>query len=115
MTPGDIVLVSMPKRNGKTKKRPALILQRMRPFDDFLVCGISSQLQLEVKGFDLILESSDEDFKATGLKKDSIVRLGYITTVSKTIVPGKIGKISSQQFKILINRLVDYLEEEKKY
>ena len=109
MTPGDIVLVAMPKRNGKTKKRPALILQRMRPFDDFLVCGISSQTQLAVEDFDLLLKESDPNFKNTGLKKASIIRLGYITTIPKTTVPGKIGQITPEQFNGLMGRLVNYL------
>lgn len=111
MTPGDIILVSMPKKDGKTKKRPALILQYMRPFGDVLVCGISSQVQFEVKGFDLVLDVNDDHFEYTGLKKSSVIRLGYITTVSKSVVPGKIGTIPSELLDLLISRLINYLSD----
>ena len=111
MTPGDIVLVAMPTRKGKTKKRPALVLQVMRPFDDVLVCGISSQLQYEVKNFDIILDEDTADFRHTGLKKPSLIRLGYITTIAKSKIPGKIGTVPKSVFKELIERLVIYLEQ----
>ncbi len=111
MIPGDIVLVSMPMRNGKRKKRPALILQKMRPFGDFLVCGVSSQVKHEVPGFDLKLTVDDDNFPHTGLKASSIVRLGYLTTVSTTLIPGKIGQVTPEQLEILIDRLINYLNE----
>lgn len=109
MTPGDIVLVAMPTRNGKAKKRPALVLQKILPFGDFLVCGISTQLHLEVKHFDLILREDDQEFESTGLKTDSLIRLGYITTVAKNLIPGKIGQITEDQFEVLIERLTEFL------
>ena len=109
MIPGDIVLVAMPTRKGKGKKRPALVLQKMQPFEDVLVCGISSQLQYEVKGFDLIIRAGDQNFDQTGLKKDSLIRLGYITTIAKNRIPGKIGKLPTDQFELLIDRLTAFL------
>ena len=111
MIPGDIVLVAMPTRKGSGKKRPALILQKMQPFEDLLVCGISSQLQYEVKGFDLVIREEDPDFELTGLKRDSLVRLGYITTIAKNRIPGKIGVLPPMHFEILIHRLTDFLHE----
>lgn len=111
MTPGDVVLVAMPMRNGKTKKRPALVLQVMAPFNDLLVCGISSQTQYEVKGFDIILDEGIEGFGDTGLKRASLIRIGYITTVANSKVPGKIGKVPQVLFAKLITRLTAYLEK----
>ena len=111
MTPGDIVLVSMPTRQGKTKKRPALVIQVMAPFNDLLVCGISSQTQYEVEGFDLILREDHPEFKDTGLKRASLIRLGYLTTIASARVPGKIGRIPRGHFSLLIERLVNYLEK----
>ncbi len=111
MTPGDIILVAMPTRKGKGKKRPALVLQKMLPFEDLLVCGISSQLHYEVKGFDLIIREEDQNFRQTGLKRDSLIRLGYITTIAKNRIPGKIGRLPAEHFETLITRLTNFLHE----
>jgi hypothetical protein len=42
MTEGDIALASLPQADGHIKNRPVLLLRRLPPFDDFLVCGIST-------------------------------------------------------------------------
>lgn len=50
----EIVVAVFPQSDGTLKRRPALILREMPPFRDFLICGISTQLRQEVKGFDEI-------------------------------------------------------------
>jgi mRNA interferase MazF len=55
MKSGDIVLASLPQADGKTKLRPALVLKQMLPYKDLLVCGISTQINQEVLGFDEII------------------------------------------------------------
>lgn len=47
----DIVLVAIPQADGTLKNRPVLLLRRLPRFNDFLVCGISTQLTQEVKNF----------------------------------------------------------------
>jgi len=49
---GDIVLIEMPQADGKSKKRPALILCKIPPYNDYLICGISSQLRNKVDKLD---------------------------------------------------------------
>jgi len=44
MKQGDVILTSMPQADGQVKNRPALFLRILPPFDDALVCGISTQL-----------------------------------------------------------------------
>ncbi|MGH9946787.1 MAG: hypothetical protein ACRD6X_06295 [Pyrinomonadaceae bacterium] len=44
MKEGDVVLVAMPQANGSVKNRPAIILREMPPFQDMLVCGVSTRL-----------------------------------------------------------------------
>jgi mRNA interferase MazF len=68
MKPGDVVLTPIPQADGAIKNRPALILREMPACRDLLVCGISTQLHQEVKGFDELISSSDPDFAASGLK-----------------------------------------------
>jgi len=54
MKEGDVLLASFPQRDGTVKDRPALFLLRMPPFQGFLVCGMSTQLQQAMPGFDEI-------------------------------------------------------------
>lgn len=44
MKEGDIVLVDLPQSAGGSKLRPALILKQLPQYNDFLVCGISTQI-----------------------------------------------------------------------
>jgi mRNA interferase MazF len=44
MNEGDIALTALPQSDGSVKPRPAVLLRRMPPFGDWLVCGVSTQL-----------------------------------------------------------------------
>jgi mRNA interferase MazF len=52
MKAGDVVLAALPQADAQIKHRPAIVLRVMRPYGDLLVCGVSTQLQQEVRGFD---------------------------------------------------------------
>jgi mRNA interferase MazF len=58
MKEGNVILTPIPKFNGEIKNRPAVILREMPPFGDFLVCGISMQLQKCVANFDDVIYPS---------------------------------------------------------
>jgi mRNA interferase MazF len=77
MKEGDVVLTPVPQADGSVKSRPAILLREFPPHKDFLLAGISTQLHQEVKGFDEIVSSSDPDFAASGLKSESLIRLGF--------------------------------------
>lgn len=40
----DVVLTPLPQADGKIKNRPAIFLREMPPFQDILVCSVSTQL-----------------------------------------------------------------------
>ena len=61
MKEADVVLTPIPQADGVIKNRPAIILREMPPYRDFLVCGVSTQLDREVKGFDARVSDTDED------------------------------------------------------
>lgn len=109
MNQGDVVLTPVPQSNGILKNRPAIILREMPPFRDMLVCGVSTQLHQEVKGFDEVVQPADSDFSATGLKSTSLIRLGFLAVIPRTAIIGSIGRISSERHKRLLRRLSDYL------
>jgi len=109
MNPGDIALTSLPQSDGAAKIRPVLLLKRMPPFSDFLVCGVSSQLQQEVVGFDHVIGSGTPDFAGSGLKTNSVVRLGFLAVLSEAHLVGKIGSISGATVALLRQRLGEFL------
>jgi mRNA interferase MazF len=106
---GSIVLTSLLQADGRTKNRPALILREMPPFKDFLVCGISTQLHLEVEGFDEVILKSDVDFPSSGLLEKSLVRLGFLALLPRRNVIGAIGSISPERHVRLLENLSKFL------
>jgi len=92
MKEGDVVLTPVPQANSQIKNRPALFLREMPPFNDALVCGISTQLHQQVAGFDETITRQDADFAASGLVADSLFRLGLSKSeqprVAQTLVCG---------------------------
>lgn len=109
MNQGDVILTSVPQANGILKNRPAIFLREMPPYRDVLVCGISTQLHQEVKGFDEVIEMVDPDFKTSGLRATSLIRLGFLAVLPRRAVIGSIGTISPDRHKRLLKRLGDYL------
>jgi mRNA interferase MazF len=115
MNEGDIVLAPLPQADGQIKKRPAAVLRKVPPFDDLLVCGISTQLRQCVEGFDELILSTDPDFKTSGLLQDSVVRLGYLLTLPRKEFIGSIGNISPERHRRLLKQLAEFLVSTKKF
>ncbi len=109
MKEGDVVIVAMPQADGSIKNRPTVILCEMPPFQDMLVCGISTQLRQEVKNFDEVISPTDTDFKTSSLVGKSLIRLGFLTVVPQSQIVGVIGSISSTRHQRLLKKLSDYL------
>ena len=84
---GDIVLLRFPYADGQTfKKRPALIIN---DYDDgdVIVCRITSQLYTSNQ--DIYIEN----WKKSGLKLPSVIRIHKIATLEKGMVEIIMGKI----------------------
>ncbi len=104
---GAIVLVSFPQTNHSPGKlRPTLVVKAVPgPYDDWLICMISSQTFHMINGIDEIITEEDTDFVPSGLKIQSLIRVTRLAVVSKEVLAGKIGRIDSNrlagiQFKI---------------
>ena len=109
MKEGDVVIVAMPQADGSVKNRPTILLREMLPFQDVLVCGVSTQLRQKVKDFDEIISQTDDDFGVSGFIGESLIRLGFLTVVPQTQIAGVIGSISSARHRRLLKKLSDYL------
>jgi mRNA interferase MazF len=109
MKEGDIILTPMPQADGKVKNRPAIYLREMPPFQDALVCGVSTQTHQLAPDFDELITSQDSDFAASGLVRDSLIRLGFLAVLPRRNIIGSIGSISPERHKRLLHRLGEYL------
>ena len=105
----EIIVAVFPQSDGSLKRRPALILREMPPFRDFLICGISTQLQQEVEDFDEVISTDDDDFEESGLETDSLIRLGFLMVLPRNQIIGSIGSISKKRYRRLLQNLSDYL------
>lgn len=113
MKEGDIALTPLPQANGLIKNRPVVLLRRMPAFGDFLVCGVSTQLHQEVKGFDERINLNDTDYLTSGLKAPSIIRLSFLAALPLGNIVGAIGFISIERHHRLLNRLCKHLDPGK--
>jgi len=110
MQPGDVVLAGLPQADAKIKLRPTIVLAGIKPFGDVLLCGVSSQLQNEVRGFYEVLSQDCEDFLDSGLSHPSLIRLGYLATYPKSRVAGVLGSISQKRLLRLREKLAGFLK-----
>ena len=109
MREGELVLALLPQADGQSKNRPALFLRALPPFGDALLCGVSTQLAREVKGFDEVITASDADFSSRGLVAASLFRLGFLAVIPVNQLVGSIGHISTERHQRLLRNLGEYL------
>ena len=109
MKEGAIVLLQLVQADGTTKPRPAVALRQPPGFGDWLVCGISTQLQQAVAGFDETITNSDADFVTSGLVRPSLIRLGFLQAVPLRKIMGRIGSISADRHGRLLADLSRHL------
>lgn len=110
MKDGDVVIARLPQQDGTLKERPALCLRRIPPFDDLLVCGISTQLQQLAPELDETITPVDPDFRTARLKAPSLIRWGYLAVLPASTFRGRMGSISTARLERLRTRLSDFLK-----
>lgn len=111
MSPGDIVLIPVPQvAGGPSKLRPALFLAKLPgPYQNLLICGVSSQAHALVPDWDEHISASDSDFKSSGLRRASVVRLSYLYAAAASEITGAIGHIDIARLNRLRERLIAQL------
>lgn len=109
MREGAVVLLRLHQADGQTKTRPAIILRELPGSGDFLVCGVSTQLHREIRGFDEAIAPGDVDFHGSGLKAVSLIRLGFLQGFGRHDPLGSIGFIASSRHQRLLTRLANHL------
>jgi mRNA interferase MazF len=86
-----------------------VILQIMPKYQDYLVCGVSSQLGQYIPNFDEIITPNDPDFIDSGLTTSSVIRLSFLAIIPRKKVIGTIGNIAISRHQRLLQKLSDYL------
>ena len=93
MKKGTIILTPFPFTDlAGQKNRPALVLSLSRQGEDVLVAFISSVVEKK-EDDDLLIPKDHPDFEGTGLKKDSVIKLDKLATISRKIVLGRLGDL----------------------
>lgn len=82
---GNVVLIRFPRTDLQTGKlRPALVVASTPGrYADLLLALVSSSTFQAIPEFDEIIDPSDSDHNATGLKVRSVVRLARLATVER--------------------------------
>ncbi|HEX3598576.1 MAG TPA: type II toxin-antitoxin system PemK/MazF family toxin [Lacipirellulaceae bacterium] len=109
MKEGDILLTALRQADGSTKNRPVLLLRRLPPFQDLLVCGLSTQLHQAAAELDKVIAPSDDDFRQSGLKAASLIRVSFLAVLPRREFKGRIGSISAARRDRLLTKLADFL------
>ncbi len=109
---GQIVLFSFPQTDQTLGKlRPALVLRKLAgPYDDWLICMISSQLAQQIQNFDVIINEKDADYEQSGLRTSSVIRISRLAVVDKSTLLGSIGNIGIERLNLIKNRLSDWIK-----
>lgn len=112
---GQIVLFDFPKMDRPDPiLRPALVVRKAPgPYNDWLICMISTQLSRQVPGFDELIDENDVDFQSSGLKQSSIVRISRLAVVNVNLLSGTIGEIDSGRLGRVQSKLSDWIESSK--
>jgi mRNA interferase MazF len=105
MREGAIILTNLQQADGQYKLRPVLVLRQLPTYEDFLVCGISTQLHQEIIDFDVVLEAHPDN----GLRANSLIRLSFLAILSVSDRRATIGHIDSNIHRLLLSRLSNYL------
>lgn len=113
MKPGDIVLLRFPQADLQDGKlRPALVLA-VAPgrHDDILLSLITSRVYQAIPNFDEIIQPSDDDFSASGLKVASVIRLARLTSIEPALIAARLGEIAPERLKAIKQRLINWLQK----
>lgn len=111
MKPGDVVLLRFPQADlAEGKLRPALVVA-IAPgrHPDVLLSLITSRAYQQIPDFDEVFEPSAKDFKSSGLKARSVIRLARLVTVEETVINARLGEISADRLRRVKARLVEWI------
>lgn len=110
--PGQIALMDLAHTDfAPGKRRPVLLVaQPPGPYDDWLVCMLSTQQA--IAGFDEIVRSDAPDFAASGLRTPSVIRVARLAVVSSDLLIGALGGISDDRLQRVRRTIAGWIMDE---
>ncbi|MEI7709264.1 MAG: type II toxin-antitoxin system PemK/MazF family toxin [bacterium] len=103
---GDIVVVPFPFSNlSQVKKRPAFVVNNLAG-DDLILCQITSQTIKDK--YSVAIKKSD--FTFGNLSVNSNIRPNRIFTADKNIIFYKVGSISENKTKEVIQKIIEIIK-----
>ena len=109
MKAGDVVRWTFVQGDGQRKTRPAIVVAAVPPFNDWLVCALSSQVHREVAGLDMRIDAAHPDFDRAGLSVPSLVRVAHLATLPDKTIQGSVGEVSPATLALIKERLRKWL------
>jgi len=105
---GSVVLVNFPFTDlSQTKLRPAVILWIDPVGTDVVVCAITSQKLDPLEAGEIKLEINDPEFRQTGLRVSSKIRVTRVVTLDRRLVVRKLGDLGKQYLQDLNRQIVE--------
>jgi mRNA interferase MazF len=107
MTKGKVVLVPFPFDDlSGAKARPAVCLtDPIGPHRHVILAFITSRMPAELLDTDFVLDSSQADFAATGLRVSSTLRLHRMMTATTSLIQRELGDLSPAMQTEVANRM----------
>ena len=112
MKRGTVVLTKFPFTDlTSTKRRPAIVVFKTESQkEDVIVAFISSVIPEIICKTDYILGMNHKDFKKSGLKTTSVIKLDKLATLNKSIFSGELGVVSKDTLLELNGKLMIALD-----
>ncbi|KKL55074.1 hypothetical protein LCGC14_2259050 [marine sediment metagenome] len=110
MKQGDIVLITFPFTNlVSVKVRPALVISKPKfhaKSEDAIFIMITSNIN-HIRKEEIFLKRGNPNFAATGLKKESVIRIPKIYCLAKILAKRNLGSASPSLLKEVKQKLKD--------
>jgi mRNA interferase MazF len=91
------------------KRRPALVLNENTEQGDVILAFIGTQIPPQPSPASVTLESTDPEFRQTGLKTNSIIRLDKIATIERRLITRRLGKLGQSKLTAVDQALITAL------
>src|SRR5438876_24872 len=100
---GDVVLVPFPFADlTGNKVRPSAVLSSDLQQPEIIVAFVTSVLtNRSPRGAEVAVLQNDPEFRATGLKTDSLIRFDKLVTLERTVVKRRLGAVGPRIMQAL--------------
>lgn len=104
--PGEIVHAAFPFTDlTSVKRRPCLVLAQCDSPEDFLVAFITSVPDVPRSARAVAVDPTHPEWRRTGLKKPSLIRVDKLTTLHFSVISGAIGAMPADVMRSVRERL----------